>query len=330
MLAFFIIGGIIITVIVMRNEIRKHRPVKAAKCADYYENPHHKGEGGVKLHGQEKVTMSKTLYISDLDGTLLNSSAELSGYTADALNALIAEGLHFSVATARTLATADKILAGLKLQFPVVLMNGVVIYDFLQRRYIQVHTLMPETVAEIIAMLRKCGATGLMYELKDGAMMTYYESLDRKPIRDFVEDRRTRFNKIFTQSAFSDVSPEHIIFFTLIGTFDLIQPVYDARSTLPGLNFVKYKDTYSGEWLLEIYSGKASKEYGVQFLRSEYGFDRVVGFGDNLNDLPMFEACDVKVAVENAKPEVKAAADHICGCNGDDGVVKWIKDLPSL
>ena len=36
MIAFFVIGGIVITVIVMSNEIKKHRPIKAAKCADYY------------------------------------------------------------------------------------------------------------------------------------------------------------------------------------------------------------------------------------------------------------------------------------------------------
>ena len=36
LLAFFIIGGIIITAIILATEIRKHRPVKPAKCADIY------------------------------------------------------------------------------------------------------------------------------------------------------------------------------------------------------------------------------------------------------------------------------------------------------
>ena len=51
----------------------------------------------------------KTLYISDLDGTLLNRNAELSAYTKAVLNRVIAEGLCFSVATARPVATADYI-----------------------------------------------------------------------------------------------------------------------------------------------------------------------------------------------------------------------------
>ncbi|HBC91680.1 MAG TPA: hypothetical protein DCZ10_01920 [Pelotomaculum sp.] len=42
------------------------------------------------------------LYISDLDGTLLNSHKEMSEYTRNTVNTLIAHGGHFSIATART------------------------------------------------------------------------------------------------------------------------------------------------------------------------------------------------------------------------------------
>jgi hydroxymethylpyrimidine pyrophosphatase-like HAD family hydrolase len=77
---------------------------------------------------------------------------------------------------------------------------------------------------------------------------------------------------------------------------------------------------------LEAFSAAASKRNAVAYLREAYGYERVVGFGDNLNDLPMFEVCDVRVAVENARPEVKAAANHICGANDNDGVVRWIEE----
>ena len=36
LLAFFIIGGVIITAVILTAEIKKHRPVKPAKCADLY------------------------------------------------------------------------------------------------------------------------------------------------------------------------------------------------------------------------------------------------------------------------------------------------------
>jgi hypothetical protein len=50
----------------------------------------------------------------------------------------------------------------------------------------------------------------------------------------------------------------------------------------------------------------------------------MVGFGDNLNDISLFEACDVSCAVKNANEEVKKCADNIIESNAQDGVVKFI------
>ena len=65
----------------------------------------------------EEQTM-KTLYISDLDGTLLDGNAEITPYTRDVINAFTSSGGFFTVATARTEATVKYILQGLILTFP--------------------------------------------------------------------------------------------------------------------------------------------------------------------------------------------------------------------
>jgi Cof subfamily protein (haloacid dehalogenase superfamily) len=272
--------------------------------------------------------MKKTLYISDLDGTLLNGSAELSEYTKATLNAMIAQGLNFSAATARTLPSASKILSGLTLRVPVVLMNGVLIYDMERQEYTRVSVFAPETVETVVGVLRRFETTGFMYELDHGALTVYHESLGRKPLRDFVEERKARYYKSFRYiDSFADVSPEHIIYFTLLDTRERLQPVRGALAARPGLNLAMYKDVYQDLWYLEISGAEASKQNAVNYLRHAYGFERVVGFGDNLNDLPMFAACDVRVATANAQPEVRAAADYICGANDADGVARWLYSI---
>jgi hydroxymethylpyrimidine pyrophosphatase-like HAD family hydrolase len=103
-------------------------------------------------------------------------------------------------------------------------------------------------------------------------------------------------------------------------------PVYDTLLRKTGLKLAMYDDSYGSRfWYLEIFSDKASKESAVNYLRELYGYEQVIGFGDNLNDLPMFAACDIRVAVGNAKPEVKAAADYMCGSHSDDGVAQWLQ-----
>ena len=80
------------------------------------------------------------LFISDLDGTLLNGNAEVTEFTRDTLNRLMAKGLNFTAATARTLASAGKILSGLDLKLPVILMNGVLIYDMAEKKYVKINS----------------------------------------------------------------------------------------------------------------------------------------------------------------------------------------------
>ena len=51
-----------------------------------------------------------------------------------------------------------------------------------------------------------------------------------------------------------------------------------------------------------------------------------VGFDDNLNDLELFNACDVKIAVANAVEKLKEHADTIIGSNDQDSVAVFIDD----
>ena len=56
------------------------------------------------------------LFVSDLDGTLLNKNKEISDYSKRELNKLIEKGINFTVATARTPATVVDILDGINIK----------------------------------------------------------------------------------------------------------------------------------------------------------------------------------------------------------------------
>ena len=83
----------------------------------------------------------KTLYISDLDGTLLGPNASLSKRTINILNDLLHKGVLFTIATARSIKSVKYILKDLNITLPMILMNGVCIYDPLKRDYIKVESL---------------------------------------------------------------------------------------------------------------------------------------------------------------------------------------------
>ena len=70
-----------------------------------------------------------TLYVSDLDGTLLNRDEKLSEFTVWALNSLIERGMKFTYATARSNHSARRVTAGLTKNLPVIVYNGAFILE---------------------------------------------------------------------------------------------------------------------------------------------------------------------------------------------------------
>ena len=269
----------------------------------------------------------KTLYISDLDGTLLDSNACISEYTKNKLNKLINEGMHFSFATARTIASAKKIMADVDINVPVVLMNWVLIYDLSEKRYVKIEVLKEEHIIEILKIAKSFNSTGFLYQIKDDELHTYYENLEQKAHFDFYNERVTKYYKSFEKvSNFLDMDFENTIYFAMIDKKENLQGIYDALISVSGLEMTFYKDIYSENlWYLEIFSSNASKYKAVQFIKEKFKFDKMVCFGDNLNDLPLFKACDEKYAVGNARDEVKLAATEVIEENINDGVAKWLE-----
>lgn len=272
------------------------------------------------------VMCIKTLYISDLDGTLLDSSGELPEKTAAELNSLIDRGLHFTFATARTIYSAGAITAALNIDTPCILMNGVCIYDLKKREYISVEAIPRELSDKIASFYKEHGVECFMFRISGQKLTTYYTELTERVMASFAEDRQKKYGKPFVQCRdFREVTEGDAVYFTSTSSYESLLPVRNAVKEVDGLDCAFYEDTYTGKWYLEVFSSEASKANGIKKLRKLYGYEKVVCFGDNLNDLAMFEQSDVKIAVENARDEVKSAADIIISSNDNNGVAEYLK-----
>ena len=239
----------------------------------------------------------KTLFISDLDGTLLNSNAKISESTARIINLLIKKGLYFTVATARSERTAIPMTSGLDINVPHILMNGVIIYS---DGYIKYHTIPEKNAFEISSLFKKHNIKGSIFEITDNKL------------------------KVRENTDININYDDNPIYITSNNKYDILLPLERDISKLENISHTFYEDTYTGKWFLEIFSDKATKANGIKFLREKYGFDKIVCFGDTLNDISMFNESDVRVAVANAKPEIKKLADFVTLSNDEDGVSVWL------
>lgn len=307
----------------------------------------------LRKQGRKEYNLSgKMLYVSDLDGTLLNSDALLNEDVPERLNCLIDKGICFTVATARTYATVNSIMKDVNLTCPMILMNGVMIYDPVKKSCIHAEIIERDSVEYILKGRKKFGVTGFAYALspeisedhlkseetsvtssvgrvgKSGRKMaTYYEKIATKHMEKFYTKRRDLYHKPFSKvERLEDISGEDIIYFSICYEEEVLRPFYEYLKKDERLNLNFYKDVYGdGLWYLEISHKNASKYYGIQKLRKLLHPAAITGMGDNLNDIPLFEACDRSCAVGNAHKEVKERADYILDTNLNAGVVKFLE-----
>ncbi len=109
----------------------------------------------------------RTLYVSDLDGTLLRSDERTSGYTNRTVNRLVGEGMLFSYATARSFQTARKVTAGLEAEIPLIVYNGAAVADNRDGSFLQMDFFGGEA-AEILDELEACGVFPIVYAVAGG------------------------------------------------------------------------------------------------------------------------------------------------------------------
>ena len=272
-----------------------------------------------------------TLYISDLDGTLLTPECKISDETASALNAMIANGLLFTVATARSASSAAPLLEKLNLRLPVILMNGVVIYDLEKRKPVSVCPIEAEAARAALAIFERHHITPFYNRLNQNKLEVCFTQLKPEANRKYYESRKGAPDKHFVAvNRLTVANDMPSIYLTTFDCYDTLLPAARELAAIDGLTSVLYKDTYSDAWLIEAFSSKASKPSGAEWIQKCTGAKHMVAFGDNLNDLPLFAAADESYAVSNAHERVRATATGVIASNAEDAVVRFLQENTSF
>lgn len=269
----------------------------------------------------------ETLYISDLDGTLLTPECRISNQTARLLNVLIEEGLLFTVATARSASSAAPLLEKLHLRLPVVLMNGVVIYDLAQKKMISVCPIPVDAARTALEIFERHGKSPFFNRLNKNKLEICFTQLKPEINREYYENRKNSPGKRFIAVERLTVTETTIpIYLTMFDRYEELFPIAQELSEVKDISHVFYKDTYSDYWLIEAFSSQASKPAGAAFLKQFTGAQRMVAFGDNLNDLPLFADADESYAVSNALELVRRAATGVIRSNAEDAVARFLQE----
>ena len=268
--------------------------------------------------------------VSDLDLTLLQHGDALSEKTKSVLEKLQQKGVLFIPASGRPLCSYPEDVLRIKSLRYIITSNGAMIYDLLEKQPLWCSKLPEETAQKICDVLRsspvayECFIDGKAY-----ASRTYWENpsafAGKEMIAGYVE--RTR-EPVEDMEAFLTAHRRNL------DGIDVVVKEEDKPYIRKRIqeSFDNVYITSSARHLIEISNMKSGKHQAVHRLMRQLGIsmESVVAFGDGENDCELIRAAGLGIAVGNAVPDCKDAADWITETHHEDGVAQALIKIFAL
>lgn len=266
------------------------------------------------------------LLVFDLDGTLLNGESEISAFTRDTLRMLAECDVAYTVATGRSLHASKAVLDGHNFRLPHAFKNGVMIWDPVANAFEHDNHLTLAQIERVIDAVLAVDVTPFIFTLEPGDQHGIYHP----PLRNEAEERLVKLwfarDDVTIRPASQLPGESEITNISAMGPASAIDRVVEAVAEQTHL--VAYSgfafDDESRKWI-DVHNSNASKGGAVELLRTRLGVRKVVCFGDNDNDLSMFEVADECYAPANATAQIRAAATDVIEANTDDGVARFLR-----
>ena len=246
----------------------------------------------------------KTLYVTDLDGTLLEPDKSMKPENLKLINQLIDEDVNITYATARSLITAKQVIGDINFKLPVIVQNGTFILspkgDMILGNYLG---------DSILDTVKDYDISPIVYsQIGKNNYFSYIKDKMSAGVKAFV-DGHLDDPRNHPVNTYEDLYEGDIFYLLLIDDYDKLKPLYDLFKE--DYYAVFDQEMYSHDWWLEVMSPDASKANAIKYLKQKLQCDEVVVFGDGKNDIEMFEEADYSCAVENADPELIKCADEV-------------------
>jgi len=270
----------------------------------------------------------KHFYLTDLDKTFLHSDLSVSGYSRRVWNECVERGERLSVATARSLTGVRKLLTGLILKEPLILLDGVVIAA-IDGKLIDVAALSRELGDAIIGIARReMGMEPLLVGMEaDGQESFVYprhpNRWQQELLSTFHNDRRVldlhelramerNLKLVFMESEAKTAELESML------KKQLGEEIEVKRSA----------DPYIDCWFMTVLHPEGDKAHALTKLEALEGVDKrhTTVFGDSENDVGLFGMAGRKIAVSNAIDALKERADIVLPwSNDEDAVARFLE-----
>jgi len=271
----------------------------------------------------------KNIYITDLDHTFLRSDLSISDYTKKIWNQK-SENSILGIATARTYKKTAQFLEGIAVSAPMILLDGALIAT-VDKKIIDTKFISKEAADTIIEAGAKLGIYPFVLSLLGNELseaMRYSTTLNayqQEIIKRYANDDHTSQHKELR------ALEQNFKIVYMADEAILLELEREIRALFgDSLKYILAPEAYMGCHFLTILHKDADKAHGIRSVSEAAGFDleKLTVFGDNYNDIGMFELANKAVAVANAQEGVKEKADIVLPhTNDEDAVARFLEGL---
>jgi Cof subfamily protein (haloacid dehalogenase superfamily) len=256
--------------------------------------------------------------ISDVDGTLVTDEKDLTSRAVAAAAELRANGIIFSITSARPPRGLRNLLGSLAITTPVIGFNGGVIASP-DLAIITEHLLSPGVARHAVEMLDASGAQVWVFSGQDWLIR------DAEGSYVGLEERTVAFGPTVVENFGSALDAAAKIV-GISADFGLLERCErDVKNALGDKAFVARSQPY----YLDITHPLANKGTALSDLADLMGIPlaEIAVLGDGGNDVAMFERSGLSIAMGNASPEVQLAADFVTDSNREEGFASAIERI---
>jgi len=270
------------------------------------------------------------LIFFDLDGTLLNDASEISPFTKETLILLGQKSIPYTIATGRTMLSAQRIVDGHEFNLPQIFNNGVTTWNPKTQQLTLENLLNNDEISIVFDIALSRGITPFVNVIDNHNHYIFHAKTRHDVEKDLVE-------KYFSSSKAKVLPIATLPFNSQVTNISMIGFADTIKEMWLELNTYKNLIAYSGPalegnnyWWMDVHHRLANKGTAVTNLKKQLGASNVICFGDGDNDLSMFALADESYAPENAKAEIKKSASAVIGHNHKDGIAHFLRERFSL
>jgi Cof subfamily protein (haloacid dehalogenase superfamily) len=261
--------------------------------------------------------MSIKLFVTDLDGTLLNGDKTISAQNKAAIQAAVAAGVTVTIATGRMYVSALPYAKELGVDVPIITYNGALIKSVAGR--VLSDAFLP--AADVKEILDYCLARDWYIQLYSNEEL--YFTVESAYASQYEQSAGVKGHAVGRDGIYQHLEQVPKLLSITAG-----EAVTEARVAELARAFAgRIMPVRSNPEYVEIVGVGVNKAAAVQELAAKLGLamDEVMCIGDSNNDLPMLRAAGHSVAMGNARDEVKAACDYVVTDCEHSGVADAIR-----